>query len=251
MPEWEKLPNQVGSTRVTVPEVETVIQATVKKAYFMGAGICSVVALLWHFGTPVRVTGGSTIAFFLALFTLWLAVGWIVREMSWTQHKYDADQYVNMCISFHVDLYCLFILFLIFCFFVLNDSCHQGPIGCAPSCCAMMGYQAERCARFACGVPPRNALNGDQKASTDDGSSAPGSDASGQGKSQHVEKEVETVEAWKRRKMINAACACGILGLAGISFFAPQLSFAVALAVCVGLPFFRAAQNKEQDHSNV
>eukprot|EP00746_Dinoflagellata_sp_MGD_P160096 gnl/MRDRNA2_/MRDRNA2_86804_c0_seq9.p1 gnl/MRDRNA2_/MRDRNA2_86804_c0~~gnl/MRDRNA2_/MRDRNA2_86804_c0_seq9.p1 ORF type:complete len:116 (+),score=31.29 gnl/MRDRNA2_/MRDRNA2_86804_c0_seq9:3-350(+) len=115
----------------------------------------------------------------------------------------------------------------------------------------MMGYQGERCARFACGVPPRNALNGDPGKAPD--GTAPGSEAtpSGKGKSQHVEKEVETIEAWKRRKMINAACAFGILGLAGVSFFAPQLSFAVALAVCVGLPFFRAAQNKEEDHSNV
>jgi len=69
--------------------------------------------------------------------------------------------------------------------------------------------------------------------------------------SQKIEKEVETAEAWRKRKMINAACAFGILGLAGISFFAPQLSFAVALAICVGLPFFRAVQNKEEDHSNV
>jgi len=75
--------------------------------------------------------------------------------------------------------------------------------------------------------------------------------ASSKNQSQHVEKEVESIEAYRRRKMINAACACGILSLAGISFFVPMLSFAVALAVCVGLPFFRAAQNKEEDHSNV
>jgi len=253
MPEWEKLPNQVGSTKITVPEVETIIHGTVKKAYWIGAGITSIVSLLWHFGTPVRLTGGSTIAFFLALFTLWISVGWIVREISWTQRKYDADQFVNMCISFHVDLYCIFILFMIFVFFVLNDSCHQGPIGCAPNCCYMLGVQGERCARFACGVPGRNMNAG----AADDGTVAAGEGAGGQGtpsgkgKSQHVEKEVETIEAWRRRKMINAGCAVGILGLAGISFFAPQLSFAVALAVCVGLPFFRAAQNKEEDHSNV
>jgi len=91
------------------------------------------------------------------------------------------------------------------------------------------------------------------KAADADGSSAPnsGSDPVSPGKSQHVEKEVETVEQWRRRKMINAGCAVGILSLAGVSFIAPQLSFACALALCVGLPFFRAAQNKEEDHSNV
>merc|ERR1712224_85724 len=91
MPEWEKLPNQVGSTRITTPDVETIIQATVKKSYAIGAGVTSLVALVWHFGTPVRLTGGSTIAFFLTIFTLRISVGWIIREISWTQHKYDAD----------------------------------------------------------------------------------------------------------------------------------------------------------------
>merc|ERR1711985_78521 len=134
MEEWEKLPNQVGSTKLQVPDVETIVHGAVKKSYVIGCAIVTVVALLWHFATPVRLTGGSTIAFFLALFTLWISAGWIIREISWTQRKYDADQYVNMCISFHVDLYCIFILFMIFTFFVLNDSCHQGPIGCFPTC---------------------------------------------------------------------------------------------------------------------
>jgi hypothetical protein len=168
--------------------------------------------------------------------------------MSWTQHKYDADQFVNMCISFHVDLYCIFILFMIFIVFVINDSCHQGPIGCAPSCCYMMGLQGERCARFACGIPGKNMSSGQEG---NDGSAAPDASTSTKEKSQHVEKEVETEEQYKKRKMINAACAFGILALAGISFFAPQLSFAVAVALCVGLPFFRAVKNKEEDHSNV
>merc|ERR1719161_2002937 len=112
----------------------------------------------------------------------------------------------------------------------------------------MCGLQGERCARFICGCPGRQMDGKD-----DQGAAAAG----GEGgrpttrKSQHVEKEVETHEAWKKRKMINAACACGILALAGISFFAPQLSFAVSLALCVGLPFFRAVKNKEEDHSNV
>merc|ERR1719281_2219888 len=192
------------------------------------------------------MTGGSDLALFIALFTLWLSVGWLIREISWTQHKYDADQFVNMCISFHVDLYCMFILFMIFIFFVLNDSCHAGPIQCAPNCAYMLGVQGERCARFACGVPGRNMSAG----SSDDGTVPAGEGGqsgkqSATDKSQRVEKEVETQEAWRRRKMINAACAFGILALAGISFFAPQLSFAVALALCVGLPFFRAVQNKE------
>merc|ERR1712188_213074 len=240
----------VGSTKITVPEVETVMQGTVKKAYMGGAAITTFVALIWHFGTPVRLTGGSTIAFFMALITLWISVGWIIREISWTQHKYDADQYVNMCISFHVDLYCMFILFMIFVFFVLNDSCHAGPIQCAPNCAYMLGVQGERCARFACGVPGRNKSAG----SSDDGTvpaGEGGQSAKQTEQSQRVEKEVETTEAYRRRKMINAACAFGILALAGISFFAPQLSFAVALAICVGLPFFRAVQNKNEDHSNV
>jgi len=250
MPEWEKLPNQVGSTRVTTPEVEILMHGAVKKSFFIGGAITSFVALIWHFGTPVRLTGGSTIAFFLAIFTLWLSIGWIVREMSWTQRKYDADQHVNMCISFHVDLFCIFILLLIFCFFVMNNSCHQGPIGCLPTCGTMLAHQCERCARWGCGMPGKNV----SKAAGEDGSSAPNSSSnssSGTGQSQQVEKEVETIEAWRRRKMINAGCAVGILSLAGISFIAPQLSFACALALCVGLPFFRAAQNKEEDHSNV
>jgi len=85
----------------------------------------------------------------------------------------------------------------------------------------------------------------------------PAGDASGSKKEEkrslQIEKEVETDDDWRRRKAINAACAFGILALAGISFFAPQLSFAMALALCVGLPFFRAYQNKEdqEDTSNV
>jgi hypothetical protein len=247
MPEWEKLPNQVGSTTIKVPEVELVVHGTLKKAYWIGAGIVSVVALLWHFG-GLRLTGGSTLAFFLAVFALWLSVGWIVREISWTQHKYDADQYINMCISFHVDLFCLFTLFFIFLFFVLNDSCHAGPINCLPTCANAMGAQGHRCATFMCGLPGKGGNAG----VAEDGT-VPAADASQSRKSQskHVEKEVETEEQWKRRKMINAGCACGILALGGISFFAPHVSFGISLLICVGLPFFRAAQNKEEDHSNV
>merc|ERR1711908_170711 len=138
-------------------------------------------------------------------------------EISWTQHKYDADQFVNMCISFHVNLYCIFILFMIFVIFVLNDSCHQGPIGCAPNCCYMLGVQGERCARFACGVPGRNMTAG----ANEDGT-VPAGDASTQASAKGKSTHVETEEQWKKRKMINAACAVGLLGLAGISFFAPQ-----------------------------
>merc|ERR1711985_56502 len=218
MEEWEKLPNQVGSTKLQVPDVETIVHGAVKKSYVIGCAIVTVVALLWHFATPVRLTGGSTFAFFLALFTLWISAGWIIREISWTQRKYDADQYVNMCISFHVDLYCIFILFMIFTFFVLNDSCHQGPFGCGPSCATACGVQGERCARFACGIPGKNMGAG----SAEDGT-VPAGDASQSAKGQssrdkstHVDKEVETDEQWRRRKMINAACALGIMALAGI-----------------------------------
>jgi len=249
MPEWEKLPNQVGSTKVSKPEVEDVIHGTVKKAYLMGAGICSVVALLWHFAIPARLTGGSNLAFFLAIVTLWISVGWLIREMSWTQHKYDADQYVNMCISFHVDLYCIFILLMIFCFFVMNESCHQGPIGCCPTCLHMCGVQGQRCAAFICGIPGTGRGAGVAADGSVSGGDPQGSRKSG--KSQKVEKEVETAEQWKRRKMINAACACGILALGGISFFVPMLTFAVSSALCLFLPFFRAHANKEEDHSNV
>merc|ERR1712224_183929 len=220
-------------------------------SYVISAIIVCFVAVAWLFGTPVRLTGGSTLAFFMALITLWISVGWIIREISWTQHKYDADQFINMCISFHVDLYCIFILFMIFVFFVLNDACHQGPIGCAPHCMYMMGLQGERCARFACGIPGKDAGKTEADGTAAAGGTQSGTTPSGKGKSQHVEKEVETIEAWRRRKIINAGCAFGILCLAAISFFTPQLSFAVALAICVGLPFFRAAQNKEEDHSNV
>jgi len=249
MEEWEKLPNQVGSTKLQVPDVETIVHGAVKKSYVIGCAIVTVVALLWHFATPVRLTGGSTFAFFIALFTLWISAGWIIREISWTQRKYDADQYINMCISFHVDLYCIFILFMIFTFFVLNDSCHQGPIGCFPTCVHMCGIQGQRCAHWVCGIPGKQV-----GATTSADGTIPAGDPTKSGRksqSEHVEKEVETLDAWRRRKMINAACAFGILSLAGISFFAPQLSFAIALALCVGLPFFRAAQNKEEDHSNV
>jgi len=249
MPEWEKLPNQVGSTRATVPEVEILMHGAVKKSFLIGGAITSFVALVWHFGIPSRLTGGSTIAFFLAIFALWLSIGWIIRETSWTQHKYDADQHVNMCISFHVDLYCIFILVLVFSVFVLNASCHTGPM-CPATCGMMLGEQCSRCARWGCGCSGRNV----SKDAGADGSSAPTTSDDGpstKGKSEHVEKEVETEEAYKRRKMINAACAVGILSLGGVSFIVPQLSFAAALALCVGLPFFRAVQNKEEDHSNV
>jgi hypothetical protein len=70
-------------------------------------------------------------------------------------------------------------------------------------------------------------------------------------KSVNVEKDVETQDQWRRRKMINAGCAVGILLLAAISFVAPMVSFAISLAICLGLPFLRAHQNKEEDHSNV
>merc|ERR1719191_2448275 len=112
----------------------------------------------------------------------------------------------------------------------------------------MLALQCERFARFGCGVPGKSGGAGASEDGTvpDDGAAA-----SKKEQSQKVEKEVETEEAWRKRKMINAGCAFGILALAGISFFAPQLSFAVALAICVGLPFFRAAQNREEDHSNV
>jgi hypothetical protein len=250
MPEWEQLPNQVGSTKLVVPDVEVVVYGAVKKAFLIGGAFVSFVAICWHF-SGLRLTGGTTLAFFLALITLWLSIGWIIREISWTQHKYDADQFVNMCISFHVDLYCIWILFMIFSFFLLSSSCQQGPIGCLPTCAAGLGHQAERCARFAGGVPGKSANAGAAQDGTVPAGDVSQAAGSKKNQSQHVEKEVESSEAWRRRKMINAACAFGILALAGVSFFAPQLSFAVALAVCVGLPFFRAAQNKESDHSNV
>merc|ERR1712118_291647 len=150
MPEWEKLPNQVGSTKITVPEVETVMQGVMKKSYWIATCITAFVALIWHFGTPVRLTGGSTVAFFLALVTLWISIGWIIREMSWTQHKYDVDQHVNMCISFHVDLYCIFILFTIFCFFIMSESCNAGPLMFIPTCAQACAVQGHRCSNFMC-----------------------------------------------------------------------------------------------------
>jgi len=112
----------------------------------------------------------------------------------------------------------------------------------------MCGIQGQRCAHFVCGVPGKGIS---AQPSADGTAPVAESQSQKKSQSQHVEKEVETIEAYRRRKMINAACAFGIMALAGISFFAPQLSFAVALAICVGLPFFRAAQNKEEDHSNV
>jgi len=51
--------------------------------------------------------------------------------------------------------------------------------------------------------------------------------------------------------MINAACAAGLLALGGISFVAPGLSFMAATAVCIGLPMYRAAQNKTEEQTNV
>lgn len=246
MPEWEQLPNQVGSTKLTVPEVELKIQGTLKKAYTIGYCVVSFVALLWHFAIPSRLTGGSHLAFFLAIIANGLSVGWIVREISWTQHKYDADQFVNMCISFHVDLYCIFILFMIFCFFTISQSCSD-PIKCLPTCLGICAVQANRCFMFTCGMTPNRANDPRQEGEEAQAAAA----QSSKGASQHVEKEVETEEAYKRRKMINAGCAFGILALGGLSFFVPQLSFAVALGICVGLPFFRAMQNKTEDHSNV
>ena len=35
-------------------EVETVMQGTLKKSYWIGAAITTFVALIWHFGTPVH-----------------------------------------------------------------------------------------------------------------------------------------------------------------------------------------------------
>merc|ERR1712017_59099 len=145
----------------------------------------SFVALIWHFGTPVRLTGGSTIAFFLALVTLWISVGWIIREISWTQHKYDADQFVNMCISFHVDLYCILILFLVFTFFTLSDAFHQGPIMCLPQCLAACGAQADRCARWSCGVAGKNSSQG----AAEDGTVTAGDGSQKSRKSTLMEKE--------------------------------------------------------------
>jgi len=229
---------------------EVVIHALVKKSYVIGAAIVTVVALIWHFGKIGQLTGGSDLALFIALFTLWLSVGWLIREISWTQHKYDADQFVNMCISFHVDLYCIFILLLIFCFFIISESCNAGPLECCPTCLHACGVQGHRCANFICGIPGK----GEGKGESADGTVPAGDPTrSSKKKSQsgtnstRLEKEVETDEDWRRRKMINAGCAFGILALAGISFFAPQLSFAVSLAICVGLPFFRAKYGKEED----
>jgi ABC-type multidrug transport system fused ATPase/permease subunit len=249
---WEKLPTQVGSTSMKVPAIEHAIHGAVKKAYVIGGCITTFLALVWHFGTPVRLTGGSTLAFFLALFTLAISIGWILREISWTQHKYDADQFVNMCISFHVDLYCICILFMTFTFFILNDSCHAGPIQCCPkfiNACQIMG---SRCTIFICGCSKK------KEEDQSDDLSVTGSQSIQKRNSMsvQVDKEVETTEAWRRRKMVNAGCAFGILALTGLSFFRPELSFAAALFICVFLPFFRAATNKEdvsetQDQANV
>jgi len=248
--EWEKLPNQVGSCKLTVPDVEVVVYGAVKKSFTIGTGVVTAIALLWHV-SGIRLTGGTWLAFFLAIFALWLSVGWIIREISWTQHKYDSDQYINMAISFHVDLYCIFILFTIFIFFVTQSSCSAGPAGCLPTCMHMCGVQGHRCANFICGIPGKGVGTG---ASPDGTAPAEGTGRSSKKSSQmNAEKEVETQEQWRRRKMINAGCAFGILALGGISFFAPQLSFAVALVICVGLPFFRAKQNnqEDQDFSNL
>jgi hypothetical protein len=242
MVEWESLPNQVGSLRMSVPEVETKVFGFVKQNYMIGSGAVGLVALMWHFAIPARLMGGSNLAFFMALITLGLSIAWIIREMSWCQHKFDPDQYVNECISFHVDLYCIFILLLIFTFFAVSNSCAQGPIACVPSFCAMMAQQYERCCRFGCGCqkmdPATSGENAEAKQST-------------QKNSVHVDKEVETEEQFKKRKMINAACVAGILMLGALSFFVPHVTFAVSLGICVFLPFLRAKQEgAEEDTSN-
>jgi len=245
MEEWEKLPNQVGSTRSSVPEVEIVIFGLVKKCLWISCGVVLVIAFIWHFGQVAQLTGGSNVAFILAVFVTMISTGWIMREMSWAQHKYDPDQFVNMCISFHVDLYCIFILFMLFVVFVMSDSCQSGA-QCPMTCGYMCAVQGERCARFACGVPGRTGLSG-KNVSGD----APVSQSQKE-KSQKCVKEVETDEQWRRRKMINAACAFGILFLGALSFVAAPVSFAIALGICIFLPFFRARMAKtEEDHSNV
>jgi hypothetical protein len=179
--------------------------------------------------------GGSHVAFFMALITLGLSIGWVIREMSWCQHKFDPDQYVNECISFHVDLYCIFILLLIFTFFAVSNSCAQGPVSCLPAFCAMMAQQYERCCRFGCGCQKMDGgKDGDPNAVAKESS---------QKNSVHVEKEKETDEQFKRRKMINAGCIAGILALGAMSFFIPHVTFGVSLLICVFLPFMRAKQD--------
>jgi len=245
MEEWEKLPNQVGSTRSSVPEVEIVIFGLVKKCLWISCGVVLVIAFIWHFGQVAQLTGGSNVAFILAVFVTMISTGWIMREMSWAQHKYDPDQFVNMCISFHVDLYCILILIVLFIVFLLSDSCQSGA-QCPMTCGYALAVQGERCGRFVCGVPGRTGLSG-QNISGDEPVSP-----SQKEKSQKCTKEVETAEQWRRRKMINASCAFGILFLGALSFVAAPVSFAISLGICVFLPFFRAKMAKAQeDHSNV
>merc|ERR1719262_384961 len=225
---------------MSTPEVENVIFPFVKINFIIGAAIVSFIAILWHFAIPARLTGGSHLAFFLALICLWISVGWLLREMGWTQHKYDPEQFVNMCISFHVDLYCVFILFMIFVCVAFSDACHQGPVMCGPAFCQMCALQCERCTRFGCGCTSAAPAGSE---SSGDGESG---DKGGSKKSVHVDKEVETDEQWKKRKMINAACIAGIMFLGALSFFVPHITFAIATAICVFLPFFRAKTSKEE-----
>jgi len=235
------------SLKSKVPEVEIKVYGFIKQNLIIAAGLIAFIALIWHFTIPTRLTGGSNLAFFLSLICLGISVAWIIREIGWSQHKFDTEQHINMCISFHVDLFCIFILFCIFFAFAVNDSCHQGPIGCMPWFCTMMAHQCERCTRFGCGCN-RSAVPDESETSN----RASNAQESGR-QSGHVNKEVETPEQWKKRKMMNAACGGGMLLLGALSFFVPHVSFAISLAICVFLPFVRAYTDKEEtvDNSNV
>jgi hypothetical protein len=255
LPDWESLPSQVGSSKGTVPEVEEKIIAFLKQNVFASAGLVAFIAFVWHFGISARLTGGSNLAFFLALIVLAISTVWMFREISWTQHKFDPDQHINMCISFHVDLYCIFILFCIFVFFSTSAACSQGgPVMCFPMFCSMMAQQCERACRFGCGCakPASMSEEGAVAAGAVAAAGAAGVAEGGKPKqSIHAQKEVETEEQWKKRKMINAGCAFGLLALGGMAFVAPALSFLAASAVCIGLPMYRAAQNKTEEQTNV
>merc|ERR1712139_553629 len=113
---------------------------------------------------------------------------------------------------------------------------------CGPTFCQLCALQCERCTRFGCGctkAPPASAEGGGEAG--DKGPSR---------RSVHVDKEVETSEQFKRRKMINVACIGGIMLLGALSFFVPHVSFAIATAICVFLPFFRAKANKEEEQQS-
>merc|ERR1719355_346830 len=98
-----------------------------------------------------------------------------------------------------------------------------------------MAQQYERCCRFGCGCQKMDGgKDGDPNAVAKESS---------QKNSVHVEKEKETDEQFKRRKMINAGCIAGILALGAMSFFIPHVTFGVSLLICVFLPFMRAKQD--------